>query len=263
MFIDTHAHLWWDSYSNDLMAVLDNAKQSKVEKMITPGTDIQSSQLAINLAILYPGRIYAAVGIHPEETTMSNFVFDINVLKQLISKNTSSIVAIGEIGIDLFNEDVKLTLDKQKEIFKSQLLLAHELNLPAIIHTRNSFAETWEVLTSLPHMPKGQFHCFSIDEESLKLALNAGFYISFGGNITWSKRVARLVPLVPNNRLLLETDSPLMVPRDTKGIPIGGETRNQPANIKYLAEVIAQLRKQSTSEIEEMTTSNANSLYKL
>jgi TatD DNase family protein len=102
-------------------------------------------------------------------------------------------------------------------------------------------------------MPRGQFHCFSIDEEALKLVLYQGFYVSFCGNITWSKRVAKLVSLVPDDRLLLETDSPFMWKGD----------RNEPANVRILAEKIAELRGQTFEEIEEMTTENANTLYRL
>jgi TatD DNase family protein len=163
-------------------------------------------------------------------------------------------------------------INEQMELFGQQCKMALEFDLPVIIHTRNSFAETWEVLSSLPKMPRGQFHCFSIDEEALKLVLDQRFYVSFCGNITWSKRVAKLVSLVPDDRLILETDSPFMVPRvngrvvppsSTREQPSGSRDRNEPANVRILAEKIAELRGQTFEEIEEMTTENANTLYRL
>lgn len=263
MLIDTHAHLWWDSYQGDIEFVLHKAKELGVEKIISPGTEMVSSLKSVELAKKYPGQVYAAAGVHPEETVTKEFVFDALDLEKLIAENKEQIVAIGEIGIDLYSEEVQQTLHEQKQLFKSQIELAIKYELPVIVHTRNSFAETWEVLSSLPVLPKGQFHCFSVDEEAIKKVLSAGFYVSFCGNITWSKRVAKLVALVPDDRLLLETDSPLMVPRDKKGEPIGGSDRNEPSNVIHLAQKIAELRGQSVSQIEENTTKNAKTLYKL
>ena len=174
-------------------------------------------------------------------------------------------------------------MSAQKELFRAQCQLALEFDLPVIIHTRESLAQTLEVIDALPSMPRGQFHCFSHDEEGIKQVLARGFYVSFCGNITWSKRVARLVNLVPTDRLLLETDSPLMVPRDKKGNPIQwgessdhspiiaqgselgepGSNRNEPANVRILAEKIAEIRGQSLLEIEKFTTENVKTLFKL
>lgn len=249
MLIDTHAHLWWDSYKDDVNDVIERAKLAGVEKMVVPGTNIESSKKAIELAKKYPGTIYPAVGIHPEDVVRAS----IEQVTQLISDNKDLVIAVGEIGIDLYAEKEKQTLEAQKELFKAQCELAIEMYLPVIIHTRDSFEETWEVLSSLPTMPSGQFHCFSVDEEALKKVIEAGFYVSFCGNIMYSKRVAKLVPLVPDDRLLVETDSPFM--------RVG--ERNEPAYVKTLAEKIADLRVQPVEKIEEMTTVNANRLYKL
>lgn len=146
------------------------------------------------------------------------------------------------------------------------------------MHTRESLNEALEVLDALPQMPKGQFHCFSHDEASVEEVVKRGFYVSFCGNITWSKRVARLVAIVPDERLLLETDSPLMVPRDKKGKPIqwiakvpnsGPESsepensRNEPANVRYLAQMVADLRGVELDHIEKITTANAIRLFRL
>ncbi len=265
MFIDTHAHLWWPTYVEDLDEVLARAKVAGVNQIVVPGTDIESSKKAIELAKKYPGFLYAAVGIHPEETITESFKVRPSLassgwalplrsdLRELITKNREQVVAIGEIGIDLYTPQVQATLEQQKSLFKIQLELANELDLPVIIHTRNSFPETWEVLSSLSRMPRGQFHCFSVDEEALSQVITAGFYTSFCANITWSKRVAKLVEHVPDDRLLLETDSPFMAPK----------SRNEPAQVAMLATKIGELRSTATEKIGEMTIVNAKRLYRL
>jgi len=266
MIIDTHAHLWFPDYKSDLAEVIACAREAGVEKMIVPGTDLKSSEMAIDLAKRFPGVLYAAVGIHPEELDCkscdhSPIVIQGSQLRELIQKNSKYVVAVGEIGTDKFKNNGE-TIREQMELMRVQGELAIELDLPVIIHTRESFPETWEVLLSLPKMPIGQFHCFSVDEVAMTKVLNAGFYISFCGNITWSKRVAKLVSLVPDERLLLETDSPFMRPRGTKVPELIGN-RNEPANVLELAQKIAELRSQTLEKIEEMTTINAKRLFNI
>ncbi|MEI8232191.1 MAG: TatD family hydrolase [bacterium] len=271
MLVDTHAHLWFEDFSQDLADVLVRAKSAGVEKMIVPGTDLESSKKAIELASKYPGIIYAAAGVHPEEL-LNHKSSDLSfaaLQTALRSELGTQVVAIGEIGTDASTEELKTHMGEQQLLFKTQCEVALELDLPVIIHTRNSFTETWEVLKSLKKMPRGQFHCFSLDEDALRLVLESGFYVSFCGNITWSKRVARMVRLVLDERLLLETDSPFMIPRIAK-IPNSGpessepeNNRNEPANVKLLAEIIAELRGQKLAEIEEMTTANVKTLFQL
>lgn len=253
MLIDTHAHLWFGDFKNDLEEVLARAKEVGVGKIVVPGTDIESSRKAVALAKKYPGVIYAAVGVHPEETASLNFQIPNSNLQTLIAENRAQIVAIGEIGTDASTEELKNCVSAQKELFREQCELALELDLPVIIHTRNSLAETLQVLDVLPSMPRGQFHCFSHDEAGLNEVLERGFHVSFCGNITWSKRVAKLVPLVPIDRILLETDSPFMKP--------GG--RNEPAGVTITAQMIADLRGDSLQGIGEQTTENALRLFKI
>ncbi len=253
MLIDTHAHLFWDSYKDDLEQVIEKAKEAGVGKIIVPGTSMESSKQAIELAKKYPGVVYAAVGVHPEETSSLNLQNPIYNLQKMIAENREQVVAIGEIGIDLYTEELRGILSEQKKLFRAQCEIALEFDLPVIIHTRNSLAEALEVLDALPTMPRGQFHCFSHDEEGVKQVLSRGFYLSFCGNIAWSKRVARLVPLVPMDKLLLETDSPFMKP---------GE-RNEPSNVTITAQMIADLRGLSSKVLSEQTTHNAVKLFKL
>jgi TatD DNase family protein len=258
MLIDTHAHLWFDEFKNDLESVLARAKAAGVEKIIVPGTDIESSKAAMELARKYPGVIYAAAGIHPEEALNSDkvrpSVLSISRGWALPSRSDlEGAVAIGEIGTDAYTEEMKNCMSEQKELFREQCELALEFDLPIIVHSRNSLVEAVHVLDTLPQMPRGQFHCFSHDEEGAKQVLSRGFYISFCGNIAWSKRVAKLVPQVPDDRLLLETDSPFMDPGK----------RNEPANVAITAQMIADLRGSSSQAVSEQTTVNALRLFKL
>ena len=249
MFIDTHAHLWFEDYKHDLDEVLKRANEAGINKYIVPGTDIESSRKAIELAKKCPGLVYAAVGVHPEEIIGSENSYEetpfacrralLDLQSGIPFRESPQIVAIGEIGTDASTEELKNCMGAQKELFKTQCELAIEHDLPVIVHTRESLSEALLVLDSLPKMPRGQFHCFSHDEEGVKEVLKRGFYVSLCGNISWSKRVAKLVSLVPDDKLLLETDSPLMVPRDKKGKAINynndrvapsSSTREQPFN---------------------------------
>lgn len=252
MLIDTHAHLWFPDFENDLEEVMARAKAAGVEKMIVPGTDEESNRKAIELARQYPGVVYAAVGVHPEEVKDARF--QILGVRKLLEENSENVVAIGEIGTDNTIKPLDhYTIERQKELFRVQCELALEFDLPVIIHTRESLAQALEILDALPSMPRGQFHCFSHDEEGVKQVLSRGFHVSFCGNITWSKRVAKLVALVPDERLLLETDSPFM----------WAGARNEPANVAILAEKIAGLRGQSLQDVGKMTTANAKALFNL
>jgi len=271
MYIDTHAHLWFADYQTDLDSVIENAKANNVTKMVVPGTDIESSRQAVALAKRYPGVIYAAVGVHPEEILNRKSSDHSSIIaRRQGSELWEQAVAIGEIGTDGSTEELKNTMEQQKELFKVQCVLALEQDLPVIIHTRDSLQEALDVLDHLPSMPRGQFHCYSHDENGIKQVLERGFHVSFCGNISWSKRVRRLISNVPDDKLLLETDSPFMVPRDKNGDSVLQTAerselgdRNEPANVVYLAKIIAEVRNQDLKRIEEMTSENAKRLFRL
>lgn len=274
MLVDTHAHLWWESYRHDLDNVISRAQKGGVGKIIVPGTDLRSSRKAIELAKKYPGIIYAAVGIHPEETinkelavTQDSTTFNAEILKlrQLVQENREFIVAIGEIGTDANTQELREQMTQQMNLFREQCEIALENELPVIVHTRNSIVETFRVLDSLEQTPRGQFHCFSYDEEVAQEILKRNFYLSFCGNISWSKRLQKICPSIPDERLLLETDSPLMLPRDSKGNPhqvVGGiAARNEPINVIILTEIQANLRGVSVEELGLKTSYNASKLF--
>lgn len=272
MLTDTHAHLWWESFVEDLDEVIARAKEAGVGRMIVPSTDLLSSRKAVELARQYPGTIYAAVGIHPEETidrrlavteNASTFNSQMRKLRQMIAENREYIAAVGEIGTDMNTEKLRGTIKAQKELLREQIEIAREAELPVILHTRKSLPETLSVLDYFPSQQPGQFHCFSDGEAEMMEVLRRGYYVSFCGNLTWSKRLRKLAELIPADRLLLETDSPLMMPRDDKGEPWDKGLRNEPKNVTMLAAIQAELRGISQAKLEEQTEANTNRLFRL
>ncbi len=261
--IDSHAHLFWDEFQQDLEAVLERAKMAGVEKIIVPGLDLNTSQKAIGLAKRYPKMIKAAAGLHPEESlnlSLDRIEEKVSDLRKILQIE-KGVVAIGEVGMDQHTEELKQTLEIQKGIFEAMINLAKEYNLPLIIHSRESIKEILDLIDKNDWF-RGVFHCFSGNEAELREVIKRSFKVSFCGNITWSKRVAKLVKLVPNESLLLETDSPFMAPRDRRGLVIDS-LRNEPKSVRILAERYAQLRGVELETIAMTTTENAKLLFRL
>jgi len=255
MFIDTHCHLNFPEFDEDRNTVIGNAKKAGVKQFIIPGTSIFSSYNAVSLVKnMKTDSCFASVGCHPYET--SNFP-DIRKLENLISEH---VVAIGECGLDYHAYNGFPAIGKkeeQKQLFDEQLRLALKHNLPVIIHCRDAYGEIFDVLDNLPSIPKGVFHCFSGGPEDIKQIEKRGFYFGIDGNVTYSKQLALTVPLIPLEKLLLETDSPYLPP-----VPHRGE-RNEPKYIPLIAKKIAELNKCSVDEIEEITTQNAKKMFSI
>lgn len=258
MYIDTHCHLNFHAFKDDVDEVIKRAKKAGVEKFIVPGTDLYSSEKAVKLSHLYP-EVYAAVGIHPHHTmsltsqTTSFYHQAIIRLKELAKDK--KVVAVGEIGLDYHiykgSEGVS-PKEKQRELFFEQLEIAHGLSLPVIVHCREAFNDLFSVL---PEKNTGVLHCFSGGLFHLKKALDSGLYIGFDGNITYDRPLLDIASRVPLDKLLLESDSPYLTP-----IPYRGE-RNEPKNIRYTAKVIAENNRKMISFIEEETYNNSRELF--
>ncbi|MFH2019475.1 MAG: TatD family hydrolase [bacterium] len=271
MLIDTHAHLLllgneyqqFGFAEDEIEEVIERARSLEVRKIISPGTNLETSKQTIEVARRYSKVVYAAVGIHPEEVLRlkAGIAEPVEKIGQLIMENREFIVAVGEVGTDTNNEELTERMSEQQELFRAQCELSLKHDLPIIVHTRASLAETFAVLDKLPKMPRGQFHCFSYDEAGLSEVLARGFYVSFCGNITWSKRLKQLVKMVPKDRLLLETDSPFMMPRDSKGEPIIKSLRNEPQNVRMLASIQAEMRGETIEEVEKITAENTKRLF--
>ena len=253
MYIDTHCHLNFPQYDADRAMVIGNAKKAGVKKFINPGVDLYSSKQAIELAQKYPGVIFAAVGIHPYEAQHDP---EVRELERLLT----GVVAIGECGLDYHQYKGERALgkkDKQKRLFANQLELALKHTLPVIFHCRDGFDDFFNVLDSLPRAPRGVIHCFSGGLQEVREAQKRGFFIGIDGNVTYSKHLQSIITSIPLSMILLETDAPYLTPIPHRG------TRNEPKYIPLIAKEIARLLGVSTKEVEETTTTNARSLFRI
>jgi TatD DNase family protein len=258
--IDTHCHLNFDAYADDLSAVIQRAEQAGVALIINPGVDVPSSQEAIALAQQY-NAVFAAVGIHPNSTAAFQ-TSDLAALCELAA--APRVVAIGEIGLDYYWD--KSPVQQQRAAFEQQLVLAADLRLPVIIHNREASEDVIVVLESwAAHLPAelrghaGVLHSVSAPPDIAERALAAGFYLGFTGPITYKnadtlRAIARQTPL---DRILVETDGPFLTP-----IPHRGK-RNEPAYIPYIVDTLAGLKQLSASQMADITTANAVRLFHL
>lgn len=254
MYIDTHCHLQFEQYNQDLAMVIGNAKKTGVKQFIVPGVDTLSSRLSVELSLQYPKIIFASVGFHPYEASHTP---DTRILKSLLGR---TVVAIGECGLDyhLYRGEAALGKKQQQRIlFEEQLQLALSRDLPVIMHCRDAYEDFFDVLDSLPTNPRGVIHCFSGGQQELRMAHERKLLIGIDGNVTYSKQLAQIVPEIPLDMLLLETDAPYLTPMPYRG------QRNEPKYIPLTAKKIASLQAVSVEKVERMTTMNAQRLFAL
>ncbi len=256
---DSHAHYDDEKFDEDRDDVIQSIYNSGVDKFISAGYSLESSKNAIDLTNKYEF-IYTTVGISPNDvkTTLQETMEDIEELERIINKEKNKkIVGIGEIGLDYYWD--KENKEIQKQAFIKQIELANKLNLPITIHTREAVADTLEILKQYPVNKKGVFHCCPLNRELVKEALKLGFYISFAGPVTFknSKNAQEIVEMVPNDRMLIETDSPYLAPEPVRG------TRNDSRNVKYIAEKIASIKQLQVEEVAEITYQNTLRIFNI
>ncbi len=253
MFIDTHAHLYFDRFDEDRDAVIQHAFDSDVKKIINIAIDLDSARNCVRLAEQYDG-LFAAVGVHPNDAQLFNDETR-DELKRLLEH--PKVVAVGEIGMDYYWDKTSPVL--QETVFRKQIQLAKDVGLPIIIHNRNAARDILKILKSEGVAGlTGVFHCFSEDAAVANDVLALGFRISFTGNLTFKKSTLPAVAKdVPLDRLLLETDCPFLSPEPRRG------RRNEPAHVIYIAEKLAEIKGLSLGEICDKTTDNAVKLFGL
>lgn len=259
MLVDSHAHLDMPQFDADRDTVIERAHTAGVQTILTLGVDGDSSQRAVALARQHPG-VYAAVGIHPHETQHATP----EVYKTLVGlareRTANRILAWGEIGLDYhYNHSPP---DIQRREFRRQIRLARELDLPVCIHSREAHEDVVSILAEERAVDVGVvMHCFSGDEELARRCLELGFYLSFAGPITFknARRLPMVAPLVPADRLLVETDAPYLSPHPWRG----REHRNEPARVTVIAARLAELRESSVEAIGEMVSRNFGTLFKV
>lgn len=261
--IDTHTHLYWDDYENDLNEVIQRSLEAGVDTVIIVGVDVESSQKAVDFT--HPKlTTYSTVGIHPHEAHKyfnhhELIQQDIALLEKIALNNPDRVKAIGECGLDFFftgNPDYQPTnisidqlKDLQVELLKAQVSLAKKLDLPLIIHCRDA----WDIIFDYIDDHFGILHCYSGDQTITQKALQTKFMISFAANITYPKNeyLRFAAAQIPLDRIVLETDCPFLSPQSSRG------QRNEPQSVREIAKLIAELRNISVEEVAAQTTLNA------
>jgi TatD DNase family protein len=251
--IDTHCHLDFKEYNKWREEAISNALSTGVHTMINIGADLNSSRNSIALAEKYDC-IYATVGVHPHDASSYDDALEGEL--ECLSVN-KKVVAVGEIGLDFYRDLSPRGV--QRRVFRRQLEMAIEKKLPVVIHSRDSFRETVDIIKEYAgELIGGIFHCFPGTPRDAFEVIDLGFHISVGGVITFPKaKMADVATNVPLEYILLETDSPYLTPA-----PVRGKT-NQPAYIRYIRDKLAALRKISVEEIEKATDRNARKVYRL
>ena len=254
MIIDTHCHLDDTRYDDDIQSVIKNALDNKVDKIIIPGADINDLPKAAKIANSN-SNIYFAAGVHPYEIDG----YDESVIRKFAKD--PKCVAIGECGLDYFrlpDENIDEYKSKQKDIFVSQIKLAIELNLPLIIHIRDANEDSLKILKEYEDkLVGGVLHCFNASP--ILLELSSKFYYGIGGVLTFknAKKLVEILPKIPLNRLLIETDAPYLTPEPHRG------KRNEPAFTTFVADKMSDILGMSRDEIEGLTTQNAIRLFRI
>ncbi|HZT99073.1 MAG TPA: TatD family hydrolase [Ktedonobacteraceae bacterium] len=252
MLVDSHTHIDTPRFSADREAVIQAAVHGGVTRMVDPGCDLSSSRAALALAKAHPDVVFAGVGVHPHDAT--TYTDEVGMLLREMAREPE-VVAIGEFGLDYYR--MLSPREIQRAVFCAHLQLARECNLPCIIHVRDSHDDVIELLRTYGQGLRGVFHCFSGDVAQAEECLSfEGFLLSFAGPLTRQgnvlPEVARIVPL---DRMLVETDSPYLVPKPLQ------VRRNEPLFVKYVAQKLAELRGMTLEEIAQVTTANAVRLF--
>ena len=250
---DSHSHYNDEKFDNDRDEIIKETLNSGVSNFIVAGYNIEGSKKAVNIADLYD-ELYATVGISPNDVQeIQDEKEQLNIIEQLALNK--KVVAIGEVGLDYYwNKENK---EVQKSMFIEQIEIANKLKLPIVIHTRDAVSDTLEILKEHTVNKRGVFHCCPLNRELVKEALKLGYYISLSGVITFknAKNAEEIINLIPEDRLLIETDSPYLAPEPVRG------TRNNSMNVKYVAEKIALVKNKTVEEIADITFNNTKRIF--
>ncbi|MFZ9481803.1 MAG: TatD family hydrolase [Ilumatobacteraceae bacterium] len=242
-YVDSHCHLH-DTRGADVDEVVAAAIAAGVTTMIDVGCDAATTANAIEMARRYPGLVYATAGLHPHEA-----VHGVDTILPFLAE--PEIVAIGECGLDYYYDHSPR--DLQRTAFAAQIQLAHEHELPLVIHTREAWDDTFDVLTA-EGVPEGTvFHCFTGGPDEARRCLDIGAYLSFSGIVTFASvaDVQAAATMCPLDRMLAETDSPYLAPKPHRGRP------NRPGFVTHVVQFLADLRDQPLEQVREATAANA------
>lgn len=291
VFTDTHAHLYLDAFDTDREEVIERAVQAGVRYMFLPNIDASGIGQLVSVAASYPETCFPMMGLHPT-SVKAGYREQMGVIEMELRQNRDQYCAVGEIGIDLYWE--KSFAKEQEDVFVRQLELALEMDLPVVIHTRNSMDVALEICSGLRdqspelraqgterraqsagkmakselsaancklptsncQLLRGVFHCFSGNIRQATRAIDLGYKLGIGGVVTFKNSgLQQVVEAIPLDYLLLETDAPFLAP-----VPFRGQ-RNEPAYIPLIAEKIAEIKKCSVEEVAEVTTAGSLRLF--
>lgn len=268
MIIDSHAHVNFRAFKDDGDEVVKKSLGNGTW-MINVGSQYSTSQRAVEYANNYSEGVWAAVGIHPihlfnspnvppEEKSVEEFDYD----KYKKLAQDKKVVAIGEVGLDYHHfegvENIPEKKELQKKVLKEFIKLANELNKPVILHCWGAYEELIEILKENPIDKKGVVHCYIGSWKTAQKFIELGYKIGLNGIVTYSESYDKLIRNINLRDLLIETDCPYLSPK-----PLERDSRNEPINVKYVAQKIADVRKVNISEIEEATTNNAKELFNI
>ena len=253
MFIDTHAHIYAAEFKPDLDEAIVRSREVGVGKIFMPNIDHTSVDAMLEVERRNPDGCLAMMGLHPC-SVKGDFEKELQVVEDWLSKRT--FYAIGEMGTDLYWD--KTFWDQQQEAFTIQINWAKKYSLPVVIHSRESIDETIQLLKPMTSENlTGIFHCFSGNALQAKQIIEMGFYLGIGGVATFKNGgLDKVLPEVPLDKLVLETDSPYLAP-----VPFRGK-RNEPAYISLIADKVASLIHVTREEVEAATTKNAEKIFK-
>lgn len=288
MIIDTHAHLYWESFKEDLDDIIQKALGAGITSVINVGVDIKTSKEALRQAQRISGEsqldrdklrrtitIYSSIGIHPHEAvkyfsdkaqvTSDKLHEDVKKLEEIYKQNPKKIIAVGECGLDYKEEDEE-TKALQRKLFQAQIDLAKKLNLPLLIHCRDDRSqnsensECWDEVIEMTKDHFGVYHCYSgLLPTTNYLLQTTNFYVSFAGNLTYPKNeyLKEAVKVIPIDRVLVETDCPFLPPQKYRG------QRNEPAYTIETLKIIADIKDTPLREVAAAIYQNTIQLFKL
>lgn len=250
MYIDTHCHILKEEYSN-IDELITECKLKNVNKIIISGCELNNIEESIEISNKYEN-IYLSLGYHPSEASKITNI-DIENLKNKIIQN-KKIVAIGEIGLDYYwSKDNK---EEQKKLFNCMLNLAEELNLPVVIHSRDAFQDTYDILKK--RNLKGVIHCFSGNLENAKMYISIGYKLGIGGVLTFkNSKLKDVIKFIDLNHIITETDSPYLAPEPYRG------KQNSPINIPIIVQEIAKQKNVDIKEVETKIENNVKELFQI
>lgn len=255
--IDTHSHLFVEEFNEDRSEVMCRAREAGVQHILMPNIDLSTVEPMLRVCEAYPGFCYPMIGLHPTEVK-ANYRQDLDALREILVSHPKTFIAIGEVGLDLYWD--KTYKQEQLSVLEEQIGWALEYDLPLVIHSREAFAELYNLFSHYKDTPiRGVFHSFTgTAEEAQSLLEFPGFLLGINGVVTFKKStLPEALSEVPLSRLVVETDSPYLAPTPYRG------KRNESAYIVRVVERLAEIYSCSPEVVAEQTFINATNLFRL